>query len=77
MERALPARGIIQSVRSGVLPSNAAGEMVEILTHYTCEPMSLSLVHAHGRNVPRHVRVVMSWLTEILKVAQLLNGLHK
>jgi hypothetical protein len=26
-----------------------------------------SLVHAHGRNVPRHVRVVMSWIGEILK----------
>jgi hypothetical protein len=59
--------GIIQSVRSGVLPSIAAGEMVEILSHHTCEPLPLSLVHAHGRNVPRHVRAVMNWLAETLK----------
>jgi DNA-binding transcriptional LysR family regulator len=59
--------GIIQSVRSGMLPSIAAGEMVEILPHHTCEPLPLSLVHAHGRNVPRHVRIVMNWLAAILK----------
>src|SRR5262249_7893131 len=59
--------GIIQSPRSGVLPSIAAGDMVEILPQHTCEPLPVSLVHAHGRNVPRHVRVVMSWLAEHLK----------
>jgi len=58
--------GIIPSVHSGVLPSIATGEMVEILPRHTCEPLPLSLVHAHGRNVPRHVRVVMNWLAEIL-----------
>jgi DNA-binding transcriptional LysR family regulator len=50
-----------------VLPRIATGEMVEILPHHTCEPLPLSLVHAHGRNVPRHVRVVMNWLAEILR----------
>ena len=59
--------GIIQSVRSGVLPSTATGEMVEILPHHTGEPLALSLVHAHGRNVPRHVRVAMNWLAEVLR----------
>lgn len=59
--------GIIQSVRSGLLPSIATGEMFEILPHHTCEPLPLSLVHAHGRNVPRHVRAVMNWLTELLR----------
>lgn len=59
--------GIIQSPRSGLLPSIAAGEMVEILPQYTCEPMPLSLVHAHGRNVPRHVRAVMNWLAAIVR----------
>jgi DNA-binding transcriptional LysR family regulator len=59
--------GIIQAPRSGMLPGIAAGDLVEILPHYTCEPMPVSLVHAHGRNVPRHVRVVMSWIAELLK----------
>jgi DNA-binding transcriptional LysR family regulator len=63
----LAGLGIIQSPRLGLLPSVTAGELVEILPQYTCQPLPVSLVHAHGRNVPRHVRVVMSWIGEILK----------
>jgi DNA-binding transcriptional LysR family regulator len=59
--------GIIQSPRSGVLPSIAAGDLVEILPQYASEPLPVSLVHAHGRNVPRHVRLVMNWLADSLK----------
>jgi DNA-binding transcriptional LysR family regulator len=59
--------GIIQVPRSGVLPNIAAGDLVEILPQYTCEPLPVSLVHAHGRRVPRHVRVVMSWISDLLK----------
>jgi DNA-binding transcriptional LysR family regulator len=58
--------GIIQSPRTGLLASVATGELVEVLPTYTAEPLSVSLVHAHGRNVPRHVRVVMSWIAELL-----------
>jgi DNA-binding transcriptional LysR family regulator len=50
-----------------VLPSIAAGDLVEILPQYESEPLPVSLVHAHGRNVPRHVRLVMNWLAESLK----------
>jgi len=64
----LAGLGIIQSPRMGLLPSVAAGELVEILPQHTCQPLPISLVHAHGRNVPRHVRVVMSWIGEILKM---------
>lgn len=63
----LAGLGIIQAPRSGLLPSVLAGDMVEILPQHTCEPMPVSLVHAHGRSVPRHVRVVMSWVAELLK----------
>ena len=59
--------GIIQSPRMGLLPSATAGELVEILPQYTCQPLPISLVHAYGRNMPRHVRVVMSWIGEIVK----------
>lgn len=41
--------------------------MVEILPQYPCEPLPVSLVHAHGRKVPRHVRVVMNWLADGLE----------
>jgi DNA-binding transcriptional LysR family regulator len=62
----LAGLGIIQSPRLGLLPSVTAGELVEILPQHTAEPMLVSLVHAHGRSVPRHVRTVMSWVAEIL-----------
>ena len=58
--------GIIQAPRSGMLPSIAAGAIVEVLPQHTCEPLPISLVHAHGRNVPRHVRVVMGWIAQLL-----------
>jgi DNA-binding transcriptional LysR family regulator len=63
----LAGLGIIQSPRMGLLPSVTAGELVEILPRHTCQPLPISLVHAHGRNVPRHVRVLMHWIGEILK----------
>jgi hypothetical protein len=28
--------------------------------------MPVSLLHTHGRSVPRRVRAVMSWITEVL-----------
>lgn len=59
--------GIVQSPRMGLLASVIAGELVEVLPQHTAEPMPVSLVHAHGRSVPRHVRAVMSWIAEILK----------
>ena len=59
--------GIIQAPRLGLLPRVTAGELVEILPQCACQPLPISLVHAYGRNVPRHVRVVMSWIGEILK----------
>lgn len=59
--------GIIQAPRWGVLAQIAAGELVEILPRYPCAPLPVSLVHAHGRRVPPHVRAVMSWITGVLK----------
>jgi DNA-binding transcriptional LysR family regulator len=59
--------GIIQSPRMGLLPSVTAGELVEVLPQHTSQPLLVSLVHGHGRNLPRHVRVLMNWVAEILK----------
>jgi DNA-binding transcriptional LysR family regulator len=63
----LAGLGIIQAPRSGVLANIVAGELVEVLPQHTCEPLAVSLVHAHGRQVPRHVRAVMSWIAQLLK----------
>lgn len=59
--------GIIQVPRSGMLPSLASGALVEVLPDFTCQPMPVSLVHAHGRNVPKRVRAAMSWLSQLME----------
>ena len=58
--------GIIQAPRSGMLRSIAAGDLVAVLPKLTCAPLPVSLVHAHGRSVPKHVRAVMSWIAHLL-----------
>ncbi len=60
----LAGLGIIQSPCLGMIPRIAAGELVEVLPQYASEPMPVSLVHAHGRRVPRHVRAVMTWIAQ-------------
>ena len=65
--RASPASASSSRRGIGVLGSIAAGDMVKILPQHPCEPLPVSLVHAHGRNVPRHVRVVMNWLADVLE----------
>lgn len=66
----LAGLGIIQAPQMGLLPHVVAGDLVEILPQYTAEPLPMSLVHAHGRNIPRHVRVVMNWVAELLKTGR-------
>jgi DNA-binding transcriptional LysR family regulator len=58
--------GIIQAPRLGLLRSVAAGDIVEVLPKFTCEPLPVSLVHAHGRSVPKNVRAVMSWIAQLI-----------
>jgi DNA-binding transcriptional LysR family regulator len=43
------------------------GVLVEVLPRYRPEPMSLSLLYAHRRNLPKRVRVFMDWVAEILR----------
>ena len=58
--------GIIQAPRVGLKAALAAGVILDIMPDHTCEPMPVSLVHGHGRNVPRRVRAVMNWVEETL-----------
>ena len=58
--------GIIQAPRYGMLSSLAAGHVVEILPQLTCEPLPVSLVHVHGRTVPKPVRAVMAWIAQLV-----------
>jgi DNA-binding transcriptional LysR family regulator len=59
--------GIIQAPRTGKMEKIEDGTLVEILPDLTGEPMPVSILQAHGRSVPKRVRVVMSWLADVLE----------
>jgi DNA-binding transcriptional LysR family regulator len=65
--------GIIQVPRHG--QNQTTEKMVEVMPAYTARPLPISLLHTHGRSVPKRVRAVMNWLTELLMpiVGQLLK----
>jgi DNA-binding transcriptional LysR family regulator len=63
----LAGLGIIQTARWGTTSLVSSGELVEILPDFTCAPMTVSIVHAYGRNVPKRVRLFMAWLAELLR----------
>jgi DNA-binding transcriptional LysR family regulator len=65
----LAGLGIIQAPRHGLAGALRRGELVEVLPEHTCEPMPVSLVHAHGRSVPKRVRAVMAFLAQALEPA--------
>jgi DNA-binding transcriptional LysR family regulator len=59
--------GLIQAPRYGAARHLESGELVEVLPDHPSEPMPVSLVHGHGRNVPRTVRAIMSWITQLME----------
>lgn len=56
--------GIVQLPRPG--QHRHLDTLVEILPQLTARPTPVSVLHTHGRSVPRRVRAVMSWLIERL-----------
>jgi len=40
--------------------------LVEVLPQLSARPVPITLLHTHARSVPRRVRAVLSWLTEVL-----------
>jgi DNA-binding transcriptional LysR family regulator len=63
----LAGLGIIQVPRIGVKEALRSGKLVEILPHHRAEPMPVSLIYPHRRNLSRRVHLFMEWLTEVLK----------
>jgi len=63
----LAGLGIIQVPRVGVRDALKAKKMVEILPQYRAEPMPVSLIYPHRRNLSRRVHLFMEWLTAIMK----------
>ena len=63
----LAGLGIIQAPEIGVREEIAQGVLVEVLPQFRPEPMPVSLLYAHRRNLPRRVRVFMDWVAETLR----------
>lgn len=58
--------GLIQAPLLGLTSQLASGALVEVLSDLRPEPMPLSLLYAHRRNLPQRVRVFMDWVAETL-----------
>lgn len=63
----LAGLGIIQAPRVGVRGALRAKKLVEILPQYRAEPMPVSLIYPHRRNLSKRVHLFMAWLTELMK----------
>lgn len=59
--------GIIQAPRVGMQPAIDEGSLVEILPAFRAQPMPVSLIYPHRRNLARRVQVFMEWLTQAMK----------
>jgi len=63
----LAGLGIIQVPRIGVKDLLKSKKLVEILPQYRAEPMPVSLLYPHRRNLSRRVHLFMEWLTGLVK----------
>lgn len=57
--------GIIQAPSFRGETSGRTG-LVEVLPQYRAKPMPVSIVHAHGRNVPRRAAIVIDWIARVM-----------
>jgi DNA-binding transcriptional LysR family regulator len=62
-EAALAGLRIIQAPRWRRREAIERGLLIEVLPELTCAPMPVSLVQAHGRNVPKRV----TWLSKTVE----------
>lgn len=57
----------IQALLLGAHRLLEEGKLVEILGEYNAPAMSVSLLYPHRRNLSKRVRVLMDWLSELVK----------
>jgi len=62
----LAGLGIIQAPAVGLQRLIQRGELIEVLSDLRAEPMPVSFVYAHRRNVSRRVQAFMAFVSEIL-----------
>lgn len=59
--------GLIQAPELGLRAHILSGALVEVLPQCRPEPMPVSLLYAHRRNLPARARLFMDWLTGLLR----------
>lgn len=59
--------GIIQAPEVGLKEAMKKGELIEILPKIKSEPMQVSLVYPHRRNLSRRVKVFMDWVDSLMQ----------
>ncbi|UWS79094.1 LysR family transcriptional regulator [Phaeobacter sp. G2] len=62
----LAGLGLIQAAYTGVHRHLESGALVEVLSHLRPEPLEVSLVVVHRRNLSRRVRLFMAWVEDVL-----------
>lgn len=65
----LAGLGLIQAPSLGLRPLVAAGRLVEVLPAYAAEPLPVTLLYAHRRQVARRVQAFMDWLAGVMAEA--------
>lgn len=63
----LAGLGLVQVPRAGVRRLIESGDLVEVLTQYAAEPMPVSLLYAHRRNLSLRVQAFMAWIAEVMR----------
>lgn len=66
-EACLAGMGLIQAPASGLRALLRSGALVEVLPEYRAEPMPVTVLYPHRRNLSRRVRAFMDWLEETLQ----------
>lgn len=62
----LAGLGLIQAPVSGVQRHLDTGRLVEVLRQFPAEPMPVSLVYVHRRNLSKRLQAFMAWMAEVL-----------
>lgn len=59
--------GLIQLPRYHVRQQLADGSLVEVMAQYRPAPMPVSILYPHQRQLSRRVRVLVDWMTELMR----------
>ncbi len=63
---AIAGLGLVQVPRYAQAALVERGDLTAVLPRHQAAPLAVSLVHPHGKTVPRRVQVVLHWLAETL-----------